>query len=126
MKVRAGLLSGGFRQILAIAVAVVREPHLLLLDEPSAGLAPKVAESVFQGVRRWKEESESAVLIVEQNVRGAFSVANRVVVLAEGVNVLESTDPSTLLSSGILDTLFLGTSRYGTFAACKRREESNE
>ena len=111
MDTRAGLLSGGLRQILALAIAVIREPILLLLDEPSAGLAPRVATDAFQRIRRWNRETNSAVLFVEQNIRGAFTIADRAFVLVEGVTALESSDPSTLIDSGKLECLFLGSRR---------------
>jgi branched-chain amino acid transport system ATP-binding protein len=108
MGTRAGFLSGGLRQILAMALAVIREPVLLLLDEPSAGLAPRAANDAFQRIRQWNREAGSAVLFVEQNIRGAFSVAGRAVVMVEGTKALESNEPTALLNSGRLESLFLG------------------
>ena len=81
----AGRLSGGQRQMLAVARALLVEPKVLMLDEPSAGLSPKVAAEVFETLRRVRE-SGVAILLVEQSVRAALLLADRAYVLAEGRN----------------------------------------
>jgi branched-chain amino acid transport system ATP-binding protein len=81
---KAGRLSGGQRQMVAIGRALMVEPRVLALDEPSAGLAPIVVAHVFEMIRR-VAASGVAVLVVEQNVRAALAVADRAMVLAEGV-----------------------------------------
>ena len=81
----AGRLSGGQRQMLAIARALLVEPKVLMLDEPSAGLSPKVAAEVFETLKQVRE-SGVAILLVEQSVRAALALADRAYVLAEGRN----------------------------------------
>jgi branched-chain amino acid transport system ATP-binding protein len=79
----AGRLSGGQRQMLAIARALIRRPHVLMLDEPSAGLSPRLVGQVFETLRQIRA-SGVAVLLVEQNVKAALTVADRAAVLVEG------------------------------------------
>ena len=82
---RARTLSGGERQMLAIARALMTEPTLLMLDEPSAGLAPLAVDDVFRQLRRLTEAG-IAVLMVEQNAKAALRVSDRGYVLTEGRN----------------------------------------
>jgi ABC-type branched-subunit amino acid transport system ATPase component len=82
---RARTLSGGERQMLAIARALMTDPTLLMLDEPTAGLAPLVADEVFRQLRRLAERG-IAVLMVEQNAKAALRVSDRGYVLTEGRN----------------------------------------
>ena len=102
----AGRLSGGQRQMLAIARALLLEPQVLLLDEPSAGLSPKVVADVLERLRVIRSTGV-AVLLVEQNVRAALAVADRVYVLVEGRNRLEGT-PQALADDHALAALYLG------------------
>jgi branched-chain amino acid transport system ATP-binding protein len=86
-------LSGGERQMLALGRALVARPTLLLLDEPSLGLAPTVVAQIMALLRRLRDDTGLTVLLVEQNVRGALSVADRGVVMALGrVVVTEQAD----------------------------------
>jgi branched-chain amino acid transport system ATP-binding protein len=80
---RAGTLSGGEQQMLAIARALMTRPRLLLLDEPSLGLAPRLTREIFRIIRRINE-SGVAVLLVEQNARAALALAARAYVLETG------------------------------------------
>jgi branched-chain amino acid transport system ATP-binding protein len=84
---RAGLLSGGQQQMLAIARALMAEPEVLLLDEPSLGLAPRVVEEVFEALARLKAQGLT-MLIVEQNTEKALGLADRAYVLEAGRLVL--------------------------------------
>jgi branched-chain amino acid transport system ATP-binding protein len=80
---KAGLLSGGEQQMLAIARALMAEPRLLLMDEPSLGLAPKMIERVFDLIAQLRTEGFT-ILLVEQNVPMSLEVADHAVVLANG------------------------------------------
>jgi branched-chain amino acid transport system ATP-binding protein len=85
----AGSMSGGQRQMLAIGRALMIEPRVLILDEPSAGLAPKLVEEVFEALGRIKASSGCAILMAEQNVAAAMSIADRCMVLDEGHVAIE-------------------------------------
>jgi branched-chain amino acid transport system ATP-binding protein len=87
---KAGLLSGGEQQILTISRALMSHPKLLLLDEPSIGLAPAMMRTVFDFVKQIRDEGVTLV-IVEQNARQALAVADRAYVLADGEVVLNGT-----------------------------------
>jgi branched-chain amino acid transport system ATP-binding protein len=82
-KLLASRLSGGQRQMLAVARALVRVPHLLMLDEPSAGLSPRLVLEVFEKLREIRATGVTIVL-VEQNVKAALALADRAAVLVEG------------------------------------------
>ncbi len=84
----AAALSGGEQQMLAVARAFMAKPVLLLLDEASLGLAPSTAKNVYEAIRRLREDSGIAMLIVEQNANLAFSVVESATVLEAGRNVL--------------------------------------
>ena len=86
----AGTLSGGERQILVIARALMAAPRVLLLDEPSLGLAPKTVAQVMDLVRQLREEAGLTVLLVEQNARSALGIADRGIVLNLGKIVAEA------------------------------------
>jgi ABC-type branched-subunit amino acid transport system ATPase component len=102
----ASTLSGGERQMLAMARALMPDPDLLLIDEPSAGLAPQLIERTFEYVDRVREAG-TAVLIVEQNVKAALEVVDRGYVLDMGENRFES-DADTIRDSERVRDLYLG------------------
>lgn len=105
---RVGILSGGWRQRLALAMLLVTRPSILLLDEPSAGLAPISMQSIFNALDQYRQTHQTAILLVEQNVQVALSFAHRAVVLVNGKIVDETKHPETWLAEGKLDSLFLG------------------
>jgi branched-chain amino acid transport system ATP-binding protein len=87
----AGYLSGGEQQMLAIGRALMARPRLLMLDEPSLGLAPRLVDEVFAVIRRLNQELGMTALLVEQNARRALAVAHRGYVMESGRIVLEGT-----------------------------------
>lgn len=102
----AGTLSGGEQQMLAIARALMSEPRLLLLDEPSLGLSPKVAHEILDVIRAINEHGVT-VLLVEQNVHNALSVAQRAYVFETG-RITAARSAGELLDDGELLTAYLG------------------
>jgi branched-chain amino acid transport system ATP-binding protein len=104
--VLAGSLSGGQRQMLAAARALLTEPRVLMLDEPSAGLSPKLVGQVFATLQRISEAGVTLVL-VEQNVRAALGIAGRAVVLVDG-RVAHDGPAAELGEGPLLGELFLG------------------
>ncbi len=102
----ARVLSGGQRQMLAVGRALITGPKVIMLDEPTAGLAPKVVGDVFSDLRRLAD-SGVAVLIVEQNARAALRSSDRGYVLVEGRNRLHGTAAS-LLDDPAVGRAFLG------------------
>ena len=102
---KAGILSGGQRQMLAIARALMSSPSLLLLDEPSAGLSPLFRRQVFEHVSKIKE-SGVTVVMVEQNAKAALKVSDRGIILAEGILRLEGSADEVLQSSEIGEIYF--------------------
>jgi ABC-type branched-subunit amino acid transport system ATPase component len=105
-QLRAGKLSGGQRQMLALARALMLDPKVLLLDEPTASLAPKMVEDIFATVRSINQAGV-AILLVEQNAKEALSICDRAYVLAGGHNRLEGAGPE-LLASEEVGKLYLG------------------
>ncbi|MDH4052005.1 MAG: ABC transporter ATP-binding protein [Rubrivivax sp.] len=103
---RAGTLSGGEQQMLAIGRGLMAEPRLLILDEPSLGLSPLLVEELFTLVRRLHGEGLS-VLLVEQNVAQSLAIAQRAYVLENGALRFEGT-PDDLLASAELKQAYLG------------------
>ena len=102
----AGTLSGGQQQIVAIARALMSEPSILLMDEPSLGLAPKITLEIFALVRQIGADGTSVVL-VEQNVTQALALASRAYVISEGRSVMEGS-ASEILASDDVRRQFLG------------------
>lgn len=102
----AGTLSGGEQQMLAIGRALMSRPRLLMLDEPSMGLAPILVEQVFDIIREL-HEAGTTILLVEQNARMALSIADRGYVLETGSVVLEGTG-AELMQSDAVKKAYLG------------------
>ncbi len=104
----AGTLSGGEQQMLAIGRALIARPRLLLLDEPSLGLAPKIVTRIFQTLRELKQEGKT-ILLVEQNARQALQVADRGYVLERGRIAFSGTGEALLAMPEVRQT-YLGQS----------------
>jgi len=102
----AGTLSGGEQQMLAIARALVARPRLLLMDEPSLGLAPKLVTRIFRTLRELRDEGKT-ILLVEQNARQALQVADHAYVMESGRIVLAGTGAS-LLDTPEVQRTYLG------------------
>ena len=103
---RAKSLSGGERQMLAMSMALMTEPELLLLDEPSAGLSPKITGEVFNQIKRLHQEG-IGILIIEQDAYGSLSISDRGYVLAMGENYFDGS-ADTILSNEQIREAFLG------------------
>jgi len=103
----AGTLSGGEQQMLAIARALMIHPKLLMLDEPSLGLAPIVVENVFEIISSISKEEGVSILIVEQNLVQALSVANRAYVLETG-NLVMQGPAKELMANPDIQRAYLG------------------
>jgi branched-chain amino acid transport system ATP-binding protein len=104
---RGGTLSGGEQQMLAIGRALMSKPRLLLLDEPSLGLAPLVVRQIFGAIRQLNAETGLTVLLVEQNANLALRIAHRGYVLVNGRITLEGPGPALLARPEIRDA-YLG------------------
>ena len=104
---KAQTLSGGERQMLAMGMALIRRPTVMLFDEPTASLSPKLALEVLSKIRQMRDEFGISVILVEQNVRRALRLGDSVYLLANGKNVFDGT-PEELLAHQELGRLYLG------------------
>ena len=102
---RAGLLSGGQQQMVSIGRALLGQPRCLIMDEPSIGRAPKLFQDLMQPIRALQKERRMSILLVEQNVREALKVSDRVVVMKAGRMVREAL-PEELKDNAALMELY--------------------
>lgn len=104
---RAGFLSGGQQQMVTIGRALMARPRLLMMDEPSQGLAPKIVMEIFETVEKLKEEIGLTILLVEQNASASLEAADYVYVMHEGVIMAEGT-PDEIKASHEIKEAYLG------------------
>ena len=109
----AGYLSGGEQQMLAIGRALMAHPRLMMLDEPSLGLAPLLVAEIFDIIQRINREQGTTILLVEQNARLALSVAHYAYIMESGRIVLEG-EPTTLANNADVREFYLGLTDVGT------------
>jgi len=109
----AGYLSGGEQQMLVIGRAMMATPRLMMLDEPSLGLAPLLVEEIYDIIKRFNTEQKTSVLLVEQNVRIALSIAHSGYVMENGRIVLDG-DAEFLKSNEDVKEFYIGLSALGT------------
>ncbi|NKQ36857.1 MAG: ABC transporter ATP-binding protein [Chloroflexi bacterium] len=108
----AGYLSGGEQQMLAIGRALMARPQLIMLDEPSLGLAPLLVREIFGIIQRINEEQGTTILLVEQNARLALDVADYAYIMENGRIVLDGT-PQTLQDNADVREFYLGLNEVG-------------
>ncbi|MEH0421445.1 ABC transporter ATP-binding protein [Streptomyces sp. B21-083] len=116
----AGLLSGGQQQMLAIGRALMARPRLLLIDEPSLGLAPLLTRQLFEALARIREEWSTSLLIAEQNARLSLDIADRVIVLAGG-RVAAAGSVGEFRDGDVIRRAYLGETDGGTEAIGVRK-----
>lgn len=107
LKAKSGTLSGGQQQMLAIARGLMTDPKILLLDEPSLGLAPKIVKEVFAKVKEINERRKTAIIVVEHNLKSLLEITTRAYVLDKG-KVYAEGKPHDIISTGVLEKVFLG------------------
>ncbi len=108
-KSKASNLSGGERQMLAMAMALIRRPKVMLFDEPTASLSPKLADDVLSKIRQMRDDFGITIIMVEQNVKRALKMCDRAYLLANGKRVFTGKSEE-LLSHPDLGKLYLGIS----------------
>jgi ABC-type branched-subunit amino acid transport system ATPase component len=106
---KAGALSGGQRQFLAVAMALAIDPKVILMDEPSAGLSPKAAQEVLEYAKSLTEQGVT-ILLVEQNVKQALRMADHCYILADGRNQVDGA-AQDLLNDPVVGQIYLGGKR---------------
>ena len=105
-KAQSGTLSGGQQQMLALARGLMTDPKVLLLDELSLGLAPKIVKEVFAKIKEINDRHKTAIIVVEHNIQSLLEVADRAYVLDKG-KVVMADNSGAILKSDILEKVFL-------------------
>ena len=108
-KTKANTLSGGERQMLAMSMALIRRPRVMLFDEPTASLSPKLADEVLAKIKQMRDKFGITIILVEQNVKRALKLGDFVYLLANGKQVFKGK-PDELLQHPDLGKLYLGIS----------------
>jgi branched-chain amino acid transport system ATP-binding protein len=108
-KTRAGLLSGGLKQMLSFSLILLKDPELLLLDEPSAGLSPALVEKLISKIKDINQKFNKTILLVEQNIVQALKISNRLYLMSAGKIIKESDDPLTFLETEKFEKIFFET-----------------
>jgi len=106
-RAKSGTLSGGEQQMLAVARGLMIDPKVLLLDEPSLGLAPKIVKEMFRMIQEINERHRTAILVVEHNIKSLLAVVDRAYILDKG-SVVAHGGVNELVGSDILEKVFLG------------------
>ncbi|MCX8201330.1 MAG: ABC transporter ATP-binding protein [Candidatus Caldarchaeum sp.] len=104
---KAALMSGGERQMLAIAMSLIRKPKVMLFDEPTANLSPKMAKMIFDIIKELRDRFDKTVILAEQNARKALEIGDKAILLVSGRTVFEG-DAAALLNHAELGKLYLG------------------
>jgi branched-chain amino acid transport system ATP-binding protein len=116
---QAGYLSGGEQQMLLLGMAMLTEPKVLIVDEPSLGLSPKLVEEVMRVLDALRREKGLTLVLVEQNARAAFSIVERVYVLEQGRVVFEGSAKDAGADADVME-FYLGGAAAGGFSEAKR------
>lgn len=116
---KSGTLSGGQQQMLAIGRGLMTDPKVLLLDEPTLGLSPKLVKEMFAKMKEINTKRGTAILVVEHNLRSLLGVVDRAYVLDRGRVVIEDT-AQALASDDRLERVFMGTYTHASKASKKR------
>jgi len=103
---KSGTLSGGQQQMLALARGLMIDPKVLLLDEPSLGLAPKIVKEVFAKIKEINERRKTAIFVVEHNLKSLLEITSRAYVLDKG-KIYAEGKPQEIIEKGILQKVFL-------------------
>jgi branched-chain amino acid transport system ATP-binding protein len=106
---KAGHLSGGQQQMVVLARGLITDPKLLLLDEPSLGLAPKIVKEVFAKIKEINEKRNTAIVVVEHNLKSLLEITDRAYVLDKG-KIVSKGDGKTFLQNDTLEKVFTGRS----------------
>ena len=106
-KSKAGTLSGGQQQMLALARGLMTHPKVLLLDEPSLGLSPRIVKEVFAKIKKVNERPQTAIMVVEHNIKSLLNIAGRGYILDKG-KVIAKDSSQKLFESGVVEEMFIG------------------